>query len=160
MNNIGVGTCWCIQHHCNFPCSEHCPFVPGHVGSVWWCLDFSINLWLKLENVRWGFLWNWHKLRHRAATNDHLNVFSLRCIALSLRAAAQCPKSNGAFLFPLSPFFSNIYILPSKSRVVACMTAILSQMDDRHYATYIETFSGTYDLVVSTDTSADISELS
>ncbi|XP_010747412.3 dedicator of cytokinesis 2 [Larimichthys crocea] len=33
------------------------------------------------------------------------------------------------------------------SRVVACMTAILSQMDDRHYATYIETFSGTYDLV-------------
>ncbi|XP_035017621.1 dedicator of cytokinesis protein 2 isoform X2 [Hippoglossus stenolepis] len=33
------------------------------------------------------------------------------------------------------------------SRVVACMTAILSQMDDRHYATYIETFSGTTDLV-------------
>ncbi|KAF7228204.1 dedicator of cytokinesis protein 2 [Nothobranchius furzeri] len=33
------------------------------------------------------------------------------------------------------------------SRVVACMTAILSQMDDRHYATYIETFTGTYDLV-------------
>ncbi|KAF0039726.1 hypothetical protein F2P81_007961 [Scophthalmus maximus] len=32
-------------------------------------------------------------------------------------------------------------------RVVACMTAILSQMDDRHYATYIETFSGTTDLV-------------
>uniref|UniRef100_A0A8D3CTP5 Dedicator of cytokinesis 2 n=1 Tax=Scophthalmus maximus TaxID=52904 RepID=A0A8D3CTP5_SCOMX len=32
------------------------------------------------------------------------------------------------------------------SRVVACMTAILSQMDDRHYATYIETFSGTTDL--------------
>uniref|UniRef100_A0A669C8S2 Dedicator of cytokinesis 2 n=1 Tax=Oreochromis niloticus TaxID=8128 RepID=A0A669C8S2_ORENI len=35
------------------------------------------------------------------------------------------------------------------SRVVACMTAILSQMDDRHYCTYIETFSGTTDLVVS-----------
>uniref|UniRef100_A0A665TKM2 Dedicator of cytokinesis 2 n=1 Tax=Echeneis naucrates TaxID=173247 RepID=A0A665TKM2_ECHNA len=33
------------------------------------------------------------------------------------------------------------------SRVVACMTAILSQMDDRHYATYIETFTGTTDLV-------------
>lgn len=32
------------------------------------------------------------------------------------------------------------------------MTAILSQMDDRHYATYIETFSGTSDLVVSTQT--------
>lgn len=29
------------------------------------------------------------------------------------------------------------------------MTAILSQMDDRHYSTYIETFSGTTDLVVS-----------
>uniref|UniRef100_A0A7N8YIP8 Dedicator of cytokinesis 2 n=1 Tax=Mastacembelus armatus TaxID=205130 RepID=A0A7N8YIP8_9TELE len=33
------------------------------------------------------------------------------------------------------------------SKVVACMTAILSQMDDRHYATYIETFTGTTDLV-------------
>uniref|UniRef100_A0A8C9XBM0 Dedicator of cytokinesis 2 n=1 Tax=Sander lucioperca TaxID=283035 RepID=A0A8C9XBM0_SANLU len=33
------------------------------------------------------------------------------------------------------------------SRVVACMTAILSQMDDRHYNTYIETFAGTSDLV-------------
>uniref|UniRef100_A0A3Q3AKM7 Dedicator of cytokinesis 2 n=1 Tax=Kryptolebias marmoratus TaxID=37003 RepID=A0A3Q3AKM7_KRYMA len=33
------------------------------------------------------------------------------------------------------------------SRVVACMTAILSQMDDRHYAIYIETFTGTTDLV-------------
>ncbi|XP_056328872.1 dedicator of cytokinesis protein 2 [Danio aesculapii] len=33
------------------------------------------------------------------------------------------------------------------SRVVACMTAILSQMDDRHYSRYIETFSGTSDLV-------------
>ncbi|XP_060771126.1 dedicator of cytokinesis protein 2 [Neoarius graeffei] len=33
------------------------------------------------------------------------------------------------------------------SRVVACMTAILSQMDDRHYSSYIETFSGTSDLV-------------
>uniref|UniRef100_A0A8C6KGM2 Dedicator of cytokinesis 2 n=1 Tax=Nothobranchius furzeri TaxID=105023 RepID=A0A8C6KGM2_NOTFU len=33
------------------------------------------------------------------------------------------------------------------STLVACMTAILSQMDDRHYATYIETFTGTYDLV-------------
>uniref|UniRef100_A0A4W4F8J4 Dedicator of cytokinesis 2 n=1 Tax=Electrophorus electricus TaxID=8005 RepID=A0A4W4F8J4_ELEEL len=33
------------------------------------------------------------------------------------------------------------------SRVVACMTAILSQMDDQHYSTYIETFSGTSDLV-------------
>uniref|UniRef100_A0A8C5EGF0 Dedicator of cytokinesis 2 n=1 Tax=Gouania willdenowi TaxID=441366 RepID=A0A8C5EGF0_GOUWI len=33
------------------------------------------------------------------------------------------------------------------SRVVACMTAILSQMDDRHYATYIETFTGASDLV-------------
>ncbi|XP_040029481.2 dedicator of cytokinesis 2 [Gasterosteus aculeatus] len=33
------------------------------------------------------------------------------------------------------------------SRVVACMTAILSQMDDRHYATYIETFAGSSDLV-------------
>ena len=28
------------------------------------------------------------------------------------------------------------------------MTAILSQMDNRHYASYIETFSGTTDLVV------------
>uniref|UniRef100_A0A672NBM2 Dedicator of cytokinesis 2 n=1 Tax=Sinocyclocheilus grahami TaxID=75366 RepID=A0A672NBM2_SINGR len=34
-----------------------------------------------------------------------------------------------------------------RSRVVACMTAILSQMDDRHYSCYIETFSGTTDLV-------------
>uniref|UniRef100_A0A3Q3M374 Dedicator of cytokinesis 2 n=1 Tax=Labrus bergylta TaxID=56723 RepID=A0A3Q3M374_9LABR len=33
------------------------------------------------------------------------------------------------------------------SRVVACMTAILSQMDDRHYALYIETFTGSSDLV-------------
>ncbi|XP_056625482.1 LOW QUALITY PROTEIN: dedicator of cytokinesis protein 2 [Triplophysa dalaica] len=33
------------------------------------------------------------------------------------------------------------------SRVVACMTAILSQMTDRHYSLYIETFSGTSDLV-------------
>ncbi|KAL6474053.1 hypothetical protein MHYP_G00176140 [Metynnis hypsauchen] len=33
------------------------------------------------------------------------------------------------------------------SRVVACMTAILSQMDDQHYSSYIETFSGTSDLV-------------
>uniref|UniRef100_A0A8C5CJL0 Dedicator of cytokinesis 2 n=1 Tax=Gadus morhua TaxID=8049 RepID=A0A8C5CJL0_GADMO len=33
------------------------------------------------------------------------------------------------------------------ARVVACMTAILSQMDNRHYASYIETFSGTTDLV-------------
>ncbi|KAM4621829.1 LOW QUALITY PROTEIN: dedicator of cytokinesis 2 [Polymixia lowei] len=33
------------------------------------------------------------------------------------------------------------------SRVVACMTAILSQMDDRHYTIYIETFTGTSDLV-------------
>ncbi|XP_034036941.1 dedicator of cytokinesis protein 2-like isoform X2 [Thalassophryne amazonica] len=33
------------------------------------------------------------------------------------------------------------------SRVVACMTAILKQMDDHHYSTYIETFSGTSDLV-------------
>uniref|UniRef100_A0A673BUD9 Dedicator of cytokinesis 2 n=1 Tax=Sphaeramia orbicularis TaxID=375764 RepID=A0A673BUD9_9TELE len=32
------------------------------------------------------------------------------------------------------------------SRVVACMTAILSQMDDCHYSTYIETFTGTTDL--------------
>lgn len=29
------------------------------------------------------------------------------------------------------------------------MTAILSQMDDRHYATYIETFTKTSELVVS-----------
>ncbi|KAL2077285.1 hypothetical protein ACEWY4_026789 [Coilia grayii] len=34
-----------------------------------------------------------------------------------------------------------------RSRVVACMTAILSQMDDRHYSHYIETFAGTSDLV-------------
>ncbi|KAG7255966.1 hypothetical protein CRUP_038485, partial [Coryphaenoides rupestris] len=34
------------------------------------------------------------------------------------------------------------------SRVVACMTAILNQMDDRHYSSYIETFHGTADLVV------------
>nr|XP_015204817.1 PREDICTED: dedicator of cytokinesis protein 2-like [Lepisosteus oculatus] len=33
------------------------------------------------------------------------------------------------------------------SRVVACMTAILSQMDDRHYSCYIETFSSMTDLV-------------
>uniref|UniRef100_A0A8B9GRP0 Dedicator of cytokinesis 2 n=1 Tax=Astyanax mexicanus TaxID=7994 RepID=A0A8B9GRP0_ASTMX len=33
------------------------------------------------------------------------------------------------------------------TRVVACMTAILSQMDDRHYSSYIETFGGTSDLV-------------
>ncbi|XP_034398619.1 dedicator of cytokinesis protein 2-like [Cyclopterus lumpus] len=33
------------------------------------------------------------------------------------------------------------------SRVVACMTAILSQMNDRHYDTYIETFAGSSDLV-------------
>uniref|UniRef100_A0A665TCF7 Dedicator of cytokinesis 2 n=1 Tax=Echeneis naucrates TaxID=173247 RepID=A0A665TCF7_ECHNA len=39
------------------------------------------------------------------------------------------------------------FSLPLQSRVVACMTAILSQMDDRHYATYIETFTGTTDLV-------------
>uniref|UniRef100_A0A665TXD0 Dedicator of cytokinesis 2 n=1 Tax=Echeneis naucrates TaxID=173247 RepID=A0A665TXD0_ECHNA len=38
------------------------------------------------------------------------------------------------------------FSLPLQSRVVACMTAILSQMDDRHYATYIETFTGTTDL--------------
>uniref|UniRef100_A0A673WDT9 Dedicator of cytokinesis 2 n=1 Tax=Salmo trutta TaxID=8032 RepID=A0A673WDT9_SALTR len=33
------------------------------------------------------------------------------------------------------------------SRVVACMTATLSQMDDSHYSSYLETFSGTTDLV-------------
>ncbi|XP_061900046.1 dedicator of cytokinesis protein 2 [Entelurus aequoreus] len=33
------------------------------------------------------------------------------------------------------------------SRVVACMTAILSQMDDRHYSTYIDTFTRSCDLV-------------
>ncbi|KAM9850055.1 dedicator of cytokinesis 2 [Aulostomus maculatus] len=33
------------------------------------------------------------------------------------------------------------------SRVVACMTAILSQMNDSHYSTYIETFTETSDLV-------------
>uniref|UniRef100_A0AAY4DU56 Dedicator of cytokinesis 2 n=1 Tax=Denticeps clupeoides TaxID=299321 RepID=A0AAY4DU56_9TELE len=33
------------------------------------------------------------------------------------------------------------------SRVVACMTAILNQMDDRHYSSYIETFTRTSDLV-------------
>uniref|UniRef100_A0A8C7PXN9 Dedicator of cytokinesis 2 n=1 Tax=Oncorhynchus mykiss TaxID=8022 RepID=A0A8C7PXN9_ONCMY len=33
------------------------------------------------------------------------------------------------------------------SRVVACMTATLSQMDDSHYSCYLETFSGTTDLV-------------
>ncbi|XP_077465336.1 dedicator of cytokinesis 2 [Stigmatopora argus] len=33
------------------------------------------------------------------------------------------------------------------SRVVACMTAVLSQMEDRHYSTYIETFARTSDLV-------------
>lgn len=32
------------------------------------------------------------------------------------------------------------------------MTAILSQMDDRHYATYIETFAGSSDLVVRVHT--------
>ncbi len=37
------------------------------------------------------------------------------------------------------------------------MTAILSQMDDRHYATYIETFSGTTDLVVSARTHLQMS---
>lgn len=31
------------------------------------------------------------------------------------------------------------------------MTAILSQMHDRHYARYIETFTGSRDLVVSTN---------
>uniref|UniRef100_A0A8C9SSM2 Dedicator of cytokinesis 2 n=1 Tax=Scleropages formosus TaxID=113540 RepID=A0A8C9SSM2_SCLFO len=36
-------------------------------------------------------------------------------------------------------------IIPS--RVVACMTAILNQMDDRHYSRYIETFPGNTDLV-------------
>uniref|UniRef100_A0A8C7HAS9 Dedicator of cytokinesis 2 n=1 Tax=Oncorhynchus kisutch TaxID=8019 RepID=A0A8C7HAS9_ONCKI len=34
-----------------------------------------------------------------------------------------------------------------RSRVVACMTATLSQMDDSHYSCYLETFSGTTDLV-------------
>ncbi|XP_064810528.1 dedicator of cytokinesis protein 2-like [Oncorhynchus masou masou] len=33
------------------------------------------------------------------------------------------------------------------SRVVACMTATLSQMDDSHYSCYLETFSSTTDLV-------------
>ncbi|XP_037637082.1 dedicator of cytokinesis protein 2-like isoform X1 [Sebastes umbrosus] len=33
------------------------------------------------------------------------------------------------------------------SKVVACMTAILSQMKDPHYATYIETFAGSSELV-------------
>lgn len=69
-----------------------------------------------------------------------LNVFGFRCIALRVNAAAQCPRSNGA-----SRSLSLV-----KSRVVACMTAILNQMDDRHYDTYIETFAGTSDLVVST----------
>lgn len=44
------------------------------------------------------------------------------------------------------PSFTNV-----QSRVVACMTAILNQMDDGHYMTYIETFNGTSDLVVSTN---------
>lgn len=59
------------------------------------------------------------------------------------------PEPNGALLF-----FPIV-----QSRVVACMTAILSQMDDGHYTTYIETFTGTSDLVVSTNlhAPADIS---
>ncbi|KAL4631173.1 dedicator of cytokinesis protein 2 [Arapaima gigas] len=36
---------------------------------------------------------------------------------------------------------------PLISRVVACMTAILSQMDDCHYSRYIETFIGSSNLV-------------
>ncbi|TRY83827.1 hypothetical protein DNTS_031967, partial [Danionella cerebrum] len=38
-------------------------------------------------------------------------------------------------------------IVMPHSGVVACMTAILSQMKDKHYSSYIETFSGTTDLV-------------
>ncbi|XP_072573617.1 dedicator of cytokinesis protein 2 [Paramormyrops kingsleyae] len=51
----------------------------------------------------------------------------------------------------LRPINSTVIIMgrehPLISRVVACMTAILSQMDDRHYARYIETFSGSSELV-------------
>lgn len=59
-------------------------------------------------------------------------------------------ESNG--VSPSSPSLSRTHALPLQSRVVACMTAILSQMDDRHYATYIETFTKTSDLVVSART--------
>lgn len=59
-------------------------------------------------------------------------------------------ESNG--VSPSSPSLSRTHALPLQSRVVACMTAILSQMDDRHYATYIETFTKTSDLVVSAHT--------
>lgn len=49
-------------------------------------------------------------------------------------------------------FLPFLFSLHLQSRVVACMTAILSQMDDRHYAKYIETFTGSTDLVVSAHT--------
>ncbi|XP_075050403.1 DNA (cytosine-5)-methyltransferase 3A-like [Mixophyes fleayi] len=43
------------------------------------------------------------------------------------------------------------FITRRQSHFVACMTAILDQMDDQHYAHYIEIFQSSSDLVITLD---------
>uniref|UniRef100_A0A8C5CX94 Dedicator of cytokinesis 2 n=1 Tax=Gadus morhua TaxID=8049 RepID=A0A8C5CX94_GADMO len=64
-----------------------------------------------------------------------------------VRTPASCVSCTHARAHRMHTLTSCVVSLSSQARVVACMTAILSQMDNRHYASYIETFSGTTDLV-------------
>ena len=44
------------------------------------------------------------------------------------------------------------FLFPCQGPYLACMTAILKQMDDMHYAHYISTFKTRQDIIVSTPT--------
>uniref|UniRef100_A0AAR2IJN8 Dedicator of cytokinesis 2 n=1 Tax=Pygocentrus nattereri TaxID=42514 RepID=A0AAR2IJN8_PYGNA len=84
--------------------------------------------------------------------NKILEVLSRRDVVRSnAKPSYQCAERYLLFNLcnvPLCPQLPSFPLsLSPQSRVVACMTAILSQMDDRHYSSYIETFSGTSDLV-------------
>uniref|UniRef100_A0A8C2Z1P9 Dedicator of cytokinesis 2 n=1 Tax=Cyclopterus lumpus TaxID=8103 RepID=A0A8C2Z1P9_CYCLU len=64
-----------------------------------------------------------------------------------VRRTAHCICSHMALNCILGDCFKfSVVLTYIYSRVVACMTAILSQMNDRHYDTYIETFAGSSDL--------------
>lgn len=86
----------------------------------------------------------------RRSNNTWFKCPGLPSTGIQFKSCCTFAESNG--VSPSSPSLSRTHALPLQSRVVACMTAILSQMDDRHYATYIETFTKTSDLVVSART--------
>uniref|UniRef100_A0A8C2GI57 Dedicator of cytokinesis 2 n=1 Tax=Cyprinus carpio TaxID=7962 RepID=A0A8C2GI57_CYPCA len=93
------------------------------------------------------------KLFHRQDCRDILLPMMLRELSGALAVVGeghQDEKRNSVELLNniLEVLSRNDVVRANqRSRVVACMTAILSQMDDRHYSRYIETFSGTTDLV-------------